>query len=187
MSRASLPIILGIILVTLAGLVGGIVLLRTASPGSAEVPLPLPVQAAPALPAPAVPPVVAPIPSVPEKTPDVPAERKTPDPLPPILTELNAALPQLGVSPPARLIAIAVEKDLLVLTFNAEFRSHLDDLSALDELTAALSGRAQTHGYLNVDLRMVDSRGRTRSLAELTVTPPARRPRPEPIDDGVRR
>ena len=89
--------------------------------------------------------------------------------------------------PPAHLTAATVESNLLVLTFNAEFRPYLAELSALDELTAALAGRAQAHGYRNLDVRVMDSRGRARSTAELTLTPPARRPRPEPIDDGVRR
>ncbi len=189
MTPARLPMILAVVFVTLAG-VAGMALLRLPPHDSAEQPVAAP--AASGLPLPAVPlPAVPPLPAVttagPAKAPDPAAAFASPDPLPPLLTELNAALPKLGVPPPARLTAATVENNLLVLTFNTEFRSHLSDLSALDELTAALSSRTLAHGYRNLDLRMADVRGRTRSLAELTTTLPARRPRPEPIDDGVRR
>ena len=96
----------------------------------------------------------------------------------------------LGVEAEAAQAAIdraAAQRDRLTLTFNQEFRPHLGDLSALDELNAALSARVLGHGYHHLELRMVDARGRAVPLAELTATPPARRPRPEPIDDGVRR
>lgn len=104
-----------------------------------------------------------------------------------LLRELNAALPRLGVKPPARLVAAAAHGDHLTLTFSSEFRPYLTSVSALDELTAMLSGRIHPHGYRHLNLLLRDERGRAVSIDDLVQTPPARRPRPEPIDDGVRR
>ena len=65
--------------------------------------------------------------------------RAPPDPSAALLAELNAALPGLGVKPPAQLTAAVTRGDHLTLTFSHEFQPYLASLSALDELTAALS------------------------------------------------
>ena len=182
MSRVRLAVAVGVIVVALAGVAGWVLFgARSQTPAA-------PATAAPP-PAPA--PVERPVPTrapVPTHAP-VPPAAEPPDAAAPdaLLAELNQALPGLGVPPPARLIAAAAQRDRLTLTFNQEFKPQLGDLSALDELTAALSARALLHGYRHLELRMADARGRAVPLAELTATPPARRPRPEPIDDGVRR
>lgn len=181
MSRARLVVAIGVVVVALAAAAG---LLLFADHGQKPVAL---VPAAPPV-APAAAPVERPAPS-PAPVPPTAPGAELPDAAAPdaLLAELNQALPGLGVPPPARLIAAAAQRDRLTLTFNQEFRPHLGELSALDELTAALSARALTHGFHHLELRMADARGRAVPLAELTATPPARRPRPEPIDDGVRR
>lgn len=180
MSQARLVVAVGVIL--LAGAAALVIFTdRQQTPRA-------PVTAAPPLAPTAAAPVKRPAPSPAPVPPSAP-RAELPDAAAPdaLLAELNQALPVLGVPPPARLIAAAVARDRLTLTFNQEFRPQLGDLSALDELTAALSARALTHGYRHLELRMADARGRAIPLAELTATPPARRPRPEPIDDGVRR
>lgn len=186
MSQARLAVAVGVIVVALAGAAGLALFAArqpppvapaTGAPPAAPAPAPAPAEQPAPLPAPI--PQSAPVPPVAD-----PPDAAAPDAL---LAELNQALPGLGVRLPARLIAAAARRDRLVLTFNPEFRPHLDDLSALDELTAALSARALTRGYRHLELRLADAHGRAVPLAELTATPPARRPRPEPIDDGVRR
>ena len=181
MSRASLVVAIGVIVFLLAGAAGLVLFAEHRQTPAA------PVTAAPPV-APAAAPVERPAPS-PAPVPPTAPGAELPDAAAPdaLLAELNQALPGLGVPPPARLIAAAAQRDRLTLTFNQEFRPHLGELSALDELTAALSARALTHGFHHLELRMADARGRAVPLAELTATPPARRPRPEPIDDGVRR
>ncbi len=178
MSRAKLPMILGIVLVALMVVVGGVVLLRTHYGLPGDLPLPVPVPAAPTL---LNRPPAQPAATVPASPTPAPSSAQS------LLGELNAALPKLGVPPPVRITEATVDNKLLILTFSAEFRAHLTDLSALDELTAALSSRVLARGYQNLELRVLNAQGRSQSVAELTATPPARRPRPEPIDDGVRR
>lgn len=182
MSRARLVVAIGVVVVALAAAAG---LLLFADHGQKPV---APVPAAPPVAPVAAAPIERPPPSPAPVSPNSPGA-ELPDAAAPdaLLAELNQALPRLGVPPPARLVAAAGQRDRLTLTFNQEFRPHLGDLSALDELTAALSARALTHGFHHLELRMADARGRAVPLAELTATPPARRPRPEPIDDGVRR
>ena len=75
----------------------------------------------------------------------------------------------------------------LVLTFNHAFHSQLQDLTALDALTGRLSEHAREAGYRHLELQLQERSGRIVPVDELVQTPPARRPRPEPIDDGVRR
>lgn len=184
MSQARLAVAVGVIVVALAG-AAGLALFAARQPPPAA-----PATTAPsAAPAPAPVEQPAPLPAPVPQSAQVPPGADPPDAAVPdaLLAELNQALPGLGVRLPARLIAAAAQRDRLILTFNPEFRPHLDDLSALDELTAALSARALTRGYRHLELRLADVHGRAVPLAELTATPPARRPRPEPIDDGVRR
>lgn len=116
-----------------------------------------------------------------------PTAAPAPAPTDALIARLNPILPRLGVQPPARIVAASAKDDRLVLTFSAEFRKNLADLSALDELVGALSHRVLDDGYKHLSLRVLDARGRSVPLDELVQTPAERRPRPEPIDDGVRR
>lgn len=107
-----------------------------------------------------------------------------------LVERLNASLPGLGVSPPARIAESHPQGDRIVLVFNAAFRKSLNslrDVSALDELTGALSHRVLDAGFKHLELRVLDDTGRSQPVDELVQTPPERRPRPEPIDDGVRK
>lgn len=126
---------------------------------------------------PAAPQPTAPQPAQPSQAPGTDA----------LIARLNTLLPGLGVQPPARIVAAGAQGDRLVLTFSAGFRKNLSDLSALDELVGALSHRVLDEGYKHLSLRVLDAQGRAVPLDELVQTPAARRPRPEPIDDGVRR
>lgn len=182
MSRAWLAVAIGVLVVALAVVAAVLLPVRRAeapaaltSP-TAPAPMQAPARTAP-VPRPEPAPLVVPVAQVPDAA-AAPA---------PLLAELDRALPGLGVPRPARLVGALAKGDRLTLTFSPEFRSQLSDLSALDELTAALSARALTHGYRHLELRVMDARGRAVPLAELVATPAARRPRPEPIDDGVRR
>lgn len=189
MSRAKLLVAVGIVLCLFTAALG---LARLRAPGPMEQTVPAPA-AAPRTAAP------RPLPAkmdLPAAAPDaLPASEpgQAPAPQPPqdshaaLLAELNAALPGLGVRPPAHLTAAATRGDHLTLTFNREFQPYLASVSALDELIAALSGRVHAHGYRHLDLLMLDVHGQAVSIDELVKTPPAQRPRPEPIDDGVRR
>ncbi len=188
MSRAKLLLAVGIVLCVLSVAVG---LARLRAPEPTErtsaQPAAAPRPAAP-MPPPANPDEQAAPPGAPPagaKAPEPP--RAPPDPSAALLAELNAALPGLGVKPPAQLTAAVTRGDHLTLTFSHEFQPYLASLSALDELTAALSGRVHGHGYRHLDLLMLDTHGQAVSIDELVKTPPAQRPRPEPIDDGVRR
>ena len=60
-------------------------------------------------------------------------------------------------------------------------------VTALDALTGRLSEHARAAGYRHLELQLQERSGRIVPVDELVQTPPARRPRPEPIDDGVRR
>lgn len=190
MSRAKLLVAVGIVLCVF-GVAIGLARLRAqgpterTSPASAAAPHPAAPRPLPGNPdeqaaAPTAPPT-----SQPEPKPEPP--RPPQDPSAALLAELNAALPSLGVQPPAQMTAAAMRGDHLTLTFNHDFRPYLASVSALDELIAALSGRVHAHGYRHLDLLMLDARGQAVSIDELVKTPPAQRPRPEPIDDGVRR
>lgn len=105
------------------------------------------------------------------------------------LEEWRAALPGLGIEPPVVLLQVQGDaaRSRLVLTFNHAFHSQLQDLTALDALTGRLSERAREAGYRHLELQLQERSGRIVPVDELVQTPPARRPRPEPIDDGVRR
>lgn len=190
MSRAKLLLAVGIVLCVLSVAVG---LARLRAPEPTErtsaQPAAAPHPAAP-MPPPANPDEQAAPPGAPPAGAKAPAPeppRAPPDPSAALLAELNAALPGLGVKPPAQLTAAVTRGDHLTLTFSHEFQPYLASLSALDELTAALSGRVHGHGYRHLDLLMLDTHGQAVSIDELVKTPPAQRPRPEPIDDGVRR
>lgn len=107
-----------------------------------------------------------------------------------LIGRLNASLPGLGVSAPAQIAEAQPQGDRIVLVFNAAFRKSLNnlrDVSALDELTGALSHRVLDAGFKHLELRVLGDNGRSQLLDELVQTPPERRPRPEPIDDGVRK
>lgn len=94
------------------------------------------------------------------------------------------------MNPPAKIVEARAQGDRLVVVFNAAFRKSLNslrDVSALDELTGALSHRVLDAGYKHLELRVLDEDGRSQLVDELVQTPPERRPRPEPIDDGVRK
>lgn len=132
---------------------------------------------------PAGPPPTAPQPTQPSQ----PAQPSRPSGTDALIARLNTLLPGLGVQPPARIVAAGAQGDRLVLTFSAGFRKDLSDLSALDELVGALSHRVLDEGYKHLSLRVLDAQGRGVPLDDLVQTPAARRPRPEPIDDGVRR
>jgi len=105
------------------------------------------------------------------------------------LEEWRAALPELGIQPPVVLLQVQGDatRSRLVLTFNHAFHSQLQDLTALDALTGRLSEHAREAGYRHLELQLQERSGRIVPIDELVQTPPARRPRPEPIDDGVRR
>lgn len=105
------------------------------------------------------------------------------------LEEWRAALPGLGIQPPILLLQVQGDaaRSRLVLTFNHAFHSQLQDLTALDSLTGRLSEQAREAGYRHLELRLQERSGRIVPIDELVQTPPTRRPRPEPIDDGVRR
>lgn len=105
------------------------------------------------------------------------------------LEEWRAALPGLGIQPPVLLLQVQGDaaRSRLVLTFNHAFHSQLQDLTALDALTGRLSEHAREAGYRHLELQLQERSGRIVPVDELVQTPPARRPRPEPIDDGVRR
>ena len=108
---------------------------------------------------------------------------------PSLLEEWRAALPELGIHPPVVLLQVQGDaaRSRLVLTFNHAFHSQLQDLTALDALTGRLSEHARAAGYRHLELQLQERSGRIVPVDELVQTPPARRPRPEPIDDGVRR
>ncbi|MFO0578748.1 MAG: hypothetical protein U1A78_32500 [Polyangia bacterium] len=131
--------------------------------------------------------VLVAVPAKPQATAPQPAQPAQPAAADALLARLNTLLPRLGVQPPARIVAAAAQGDRLVLTFSAGFRKNLADLSALDELVGALSHRVLDEGYKHLSVRVLDAQGRAVPLDELVETPAARRPRPEPIDDGVRR
>lgn len=104
-----------------------------------------------------------------------------------MLAQINAALPRLGVRPPIRAAQASARGDRLILTFSAELRGFLDDATATDELVGALVDLLHDHGYRHLEVRYLDEHGQSRSIDDVLATPPARRPRPEPVDDGVRR
>lgn len=186
MSRAKLLVAVGIVLCGFSVVVG-LARLRASGPTERTNPQPA---AAPAAPAPLPPSPVeqAAAPMAPPASANAPAPPRAPqDPSAALVAELNAALPGLGVKPPAQLTAAVRRGDHLTLTFSQEFQPYLASLSALDELIAALSDRVHGHGYRHLDLLMLDKHGQAVSIDELVKTPPAQRPRPEPIDDGVRR
>lgn len=184
MSRAKLLIAVGVAFFAI-GVATAFLLVRAPAPVE-QTGAPPAAPSSPASPAPR-PGETSPPPAAPPSQAAVPSAPGAPSAPQPLLAELNAALPGLGVTPPARLVAADARGDHLTLTFSTEFRPYLASVSALDELIAALSDRIHPHGYRHLDLLLRDEHGQTVSIDELVKTPPARRPRPEPIDDGVRR
>lgn len=108
-----------------------------------------------------------------------------------LAAQLNAELPALGLPKTARIVEARVEGERLTLIFDGALRESLGDVSALDGWIEALSQRAAKlgHSKLGLRLRTVDNNGISRDVTidSLVATPAAERPRPEPIDDGVRR
>lgn len=108
-----------------------------------------------------------------------------------LAAQLNAELPALGLPRTARIVETRVEGERLTLIFDGALRGSLGNVSALDEWIEALSQRAAKlgHSKLGLRVRTVDADGKTRDVTidSLVATPAAARPRPEPIDDGVRR
>ena len=106
-------------------------------------------------------------------------------------TRLNAELPRAGLPATARILETRGNGDRLTLIFDAALRDSLNDVSALDGWIGALSRRAADLGYPHLDLRirLRDGQGRADDVTidSLVRTPPEKLPRPEPIDDGVRR
>lgn len=124
------------------------------------------------------------------RPPAIPPAQPAPSAKAPLIDQLNASLPGLGIGPPARIAETRPQGDRIALVFNAAFRKSLNnlrDVSALDELTSALSHRVLDAGFKHLELRVLDDSGRSQLVDELIQTPPERRPRPEPIDDGVRK
>lgn len=143
--------------------------------------------ATPAATAPAPAPVPTPTPTVDPPTPAAPAAPPTLD----LAAQLNAELPALGLPKTARIVETRVEGERLTLIFDGALRASLGDVSALDGWIEALSQRAAKLGHRQLGLlvRTALANGATRDVTidSLVATPPAARPRPEPIDDGVRR
>lgn len=134
----------------------------------------------------AAPPLTPPVPSAAPAPAAAPAPQ-APLPASEVLVRINAALPRLGVKPPMRAVDAVARGDRLLLTMNAPFRAFLRDASATDELVGALADLLHEPGYNHLELRYLDERGQSHSIDDVLATPPDRRPRPEPIDDGVRR
>lgn len=104
-----------------------------------------------------------------------------------LLSELGAVLEKHGYKKPIAIVDSQVSGDRLTLTMSPRFAVAAQDLTALDELVAALSASALEKGYRHLELRVQKDDGSVVPLDALVATPPARRPQPDPIDDGVRR
>lgn len=104
-----------------------------------------------------------------------------------LLSELGAVLEKHGYKKPIAIVDSRVSGDRLTLTMSPRFAVAAQDLTALDELVAALSASALEKGYRHLELRVQKDDGSVVPLDALVATPPARRPQPDPIDDGVRR
>lgn len=105
----------------------------------------------------------------------------------PLLGELGAVLETHGYKKPIAIVDSRGSGDRLTLTMSPRFAVAAQDLTALDELVAALSASALEKGYRHLELRVQKDDGSVVPLDALVATPPARRPQPDPIDDGVRR